>query len=146
MLVATNVTSMFSTLETESWAIMSNQGNLRYEAAARFPTSSEGPRVHLMKECVFPTRSAMGLQKQSSLKPYLDNEINRLVEAGIVDHITSTFAKKLDDWDPQAHAGKQVSYSLDSLQGAFYVWAFGIALSFLVFVSECITYHHCRRT
>ena len=147
MMVATNVTNMFSTLESESWAIMSNQGNLRYEAAARFPTSSDGPRVHLMKECVFPTRSGLGLQKQSSLKRYFDGGIIRLTEAGIVDHITSVFAKKLDEWDPhQAHTGKQLApYSLDSLQGAFYLWAMGIGLSMLAFIVECIFGYHFQR-
>ncbi|KAI9558989.1 hypothetical protein GHT06_015778 [Daphnia sinensis] len=135
--IATNLTNMFSLLETDSWAVMSNQGNLRYQAAALFPPTSDGPRVHLMTECVFPTRSALGLQKGSSLKPYFDKEIYRLVEAGIVEHISSQFAKKQKPWDP-TKSRKLAAYSLDSLQGAFYLLGLGIALSFLIFLSEVI--------
>ncbi len=140
--VATNLTHMFSLLETDSWAVMSNQGNLRYEVSTRFPPTSNGPRVHLVNECVFPTRSAIGLQKHSSLKSYFDKEIYRIVETGIVEHITSLFAKKQDKWDPQTNADKLVSYSLDNLQGAFYLLGFGLGLSTLTFLVELILGYH----
>lgn len=133
--IATNLTQMFSLLETDSWAVMSNQGNLLYQASALFPPTSEGPRVHLMRECVFPTRSALGLRKHSALKPYFDKEIYRLVEAGIVEYISSQYAKKQKPWDP-TKSRKLAPYSLDSLQGAFYLLGFGIALSLLAFLSE----------
>lgn len=143
--VATNLTNMFSLLETDSWAIMSNQGNLRYEIAAHYPPTTDGPRVHIMRECVFPTRSALGLQKHSSLKPYFDREIYRIVEVGLVEHITSLFAKKEDQWDPRANSGKLVSYSLDSLQGAFYLWALGIGISTFAFLAELIVNCQSKR-
>jgi hypothetical protein len=88
-----------------------------------------------MRECVFPTRSALGLQKHSSLKPYFDKEIYHLFESGIVEHITSQWAKKQKKWDP-TKSTKLAAYSLDSLQGAFYLFGLGIALSFLAFLSE----------
>jgi hypothetical protein len=133
--IATNLSQMFALLETNSWAVMSNQGNLRYQAFTLFPPTSDGPRVHLMRECVFPTRSALGLQKHSSLKPYFDKEIYHLFESGIVEHITSQWAKKQKKWDP-TKSTKLAAYSLDSLQGAFYLLGLGIALSFLAFLSE----------
>uniref|UniRef100_A0A0P4ZJ32 Uncharacterized protein n=1 Tax=Daphnia magna TaxID=35525 RepID=A0A0P4ZJ32_9CRUS len=142
--IATNLTQMFSLLETDSWAVMSNQGNLRYQAAALFPPSSDGPRVHLVKECVFPTRSALGLQKGSSLKPYFDKKIYRLAEAGIVEHISSQFAKKQKPWDP-TKSRKLAAYSLDDLQGAFYLLALSIAFSFLIFLSEVIFGYRKRK-
>lgn len=140
--VATNVTNMFSLLNTDDWAVMSNQDNLRYEVSAQFSPTSNGPRVHMISECVFPTRSALGLQKGSSLKPYFDREIFRIREAGFVEHITSLFAKKQDSWNPtRANAGKLVSYSLNSLQGAFYILGIGIGISTLSFLVELIIYY-----
>ena len=139
--VGTNVTEMFSLLETDSWAVMSNQGNLLYEVVARFPPTSNGPRFHLVNECVFPTRSAIGLQKYSSLKAYFDFQISRIVETGIVEHITSLFAKKQDKWDPRVN-GKLAAYSLNSLQGAFYLLGIGIGLSILAFLVELIVGYH----
>jgi hypothetical protein len=133
--IATNLSQMLALLNTNSWAVMSNQGNLRYKAFTLFPPTSDGPRVHLMRECVFPTRSALGLQKHSSLKPYFDKEIYSLVESGIVEHITSQWAKKQEKWDPTNHT-KLAAYSLDSLQGAFYLLGIGIALSILAFLVE----------
>ncbi|XP_057369249.1 glutamate receptor ionotropic, delta-1-like [Daphnia carinata] len=142
--IATNLTQMFSLLETGSWAVMSNQGNLRYQAATLFPPTSDGRRVHLVRECVFPTRSAFGLQKGSSLKPYFDKEIYRLVEAGIVEHISSQFAKKQTSRDP-TKSRKLAAYSLDNLQGAFYLLGLGIALSFVIFLSEVIFGYRKRK-
>ena len=133
--IATNLSQMLALLNTDSWAVMSNQGNLRFQAYTLFPPTSDGPRVHLMRECVFPTRSALGLQKHSSFKPYFDKEIYSLVESGIVEHITSQWAKKQKKWDPTSNT-KLVAYSLDSLQGAFYLLGIGIALSFLAFIAE----------
>ena len=145
LVVATNIEDMFSLVETNFWAVMSNQGNLLYEVASRFPPTSNGPRFHLVHECVFPTRSAIGLQKRSPLKPYFDREISKIAEAGIVEHITALYAKKQDNWNPRANAGKLFSYSLDSLQGAFYVWLLGLGLSTLTFIAELVFHRYHQK-
>ena len=45
------------------------------------------------------------------------------------------FAKKLDKWNPKK-ANDRISFSLDSLQGAFYLLGIGVVASILVFVIE----------
>ncbi|KAI9559846.1 hypothetical protein GHT06_013853 [Daphnia sinensis] len=130
-----NLTGMFLSLETGSSAIESSLNNLLYMAATMYPTTSAGPRVHLIKENLVPAWVAFGLQKNSQLKPYFDKEIQRLIESGLVEHHRTTFAKKLDKWNPKK-ANDRISFSLDSLQGAFYLLGVGIVASIVVFIVE----------
>ena len=73
--------------------------------ATAYPTTVTGPQVHLVRESILPTCVAFGMQKDSQLKPYFDQEIQLLVEAGIVQNNAAMFAKKLDIWNP-----KKVNY------------------------------------
>lgn len=139
-----NLTYMFSLLSTNLWAVDSSQDNLRYIAATQFPTTSSGPQVHLMDECLIPMMAAFGLQKISPIKSYLDRQIQHLVEAGLVDYHRSKFAKKPDKWNPKASDGL-VPFSLNSLQGAFYLFGFGIAISTICFVTEIVFSSSQRR-
>ncbi|XP_032793704.2 probable glutamate receptor [Daphnia magna] len=130
-----NLTGMFVSLETDSSAIQSSLNNLLYMAATMYPTTSAGPRVHLIKENLVPAWVAFGLQKNSQLKPYFDKEIQRLIESGLVEHHRTTFAKRLVKWNPKK-ASDRISFTLDSLQGAFYLLGVGIVASIVVFTIE----------
>lgn len=130
-----NLTGMFVSLETGAWAVESNLDNLLYMAATMYPTTTAGPKVHLIKDAILPSRVAFGLQKDSQLKLYFDKDMQRLIEAGIVDHQKSVFAKKMQKWNPKK-ANSRISFSLDSLQGAFYLLVFGFTLSILTFIAE----------
>ncbi|XP_059350103.1 uncharacterized protein LOC132087760 [Daphnia carinata] len=132
-----NLTGMFVSLESGEWAVESNLDNLLYTAATMYPTTTTGPKVHLIKDKILPSRVAFGLQKDSQLKVYFDKKIQHLIEAGIVDHLKSVFAKKMDKWNPKK-ANSLISFSLDSLQGAFYLLVFGFALSTFIFVAEIV--------
>jgi hypothetical protein len=136
MITNDNLTYMFSLMDSGDWAVDANLDNLRYVVATQYPMTPDGPRVHLMRECVFAMRAALGLQKESPLKPYFDREIQRLIEAGLVEYHRSRFAKKADTWNPKASKQKIVAFSLDSLQGAFYSFAIFVLASSLVFVGE----------
>ncbi len=133
-----NLTYMFSLMDSDGWAVDANLDNLRYVVATQYPMTQAGPRVHLMSECVFSMRAALGLQKESPLKPYFDREIQRVIEAGLVEYHRSRFAKKAATWNPTASKKKIVAFSLDSLQGAFYSFAIFGLLSTLAFVGEVI--------
>ncbi|XP_059350104.1 uncharacterized protein LOC132087761 [Daphnia carinata] len=130
-----NLTGMFVELEKGSFAIESSLNNILYMTALMYPTTSAGPRVHLIKENLLPAWVAFGLQKNSQLKPYFDKEIRRLTESGLVEHHITTFAKKLVKWNPKK-ANDRISFSLDSLQGAFYLLGVGIVASIVVFIVE----------
>lgn len=132
-----NLTEMYLLLGSGPWAVQSNVDNLLYMAASLYPSTTAGPQVHLIKDAILPVRAAFGLQKYSQLKPYFDREINRIVEFGLVDYHTMTFAKKLDVWNPKK-SNSRISFSLDSLQGAFYLLLIGSTISVLVFLGEFI--------
>lgn len=132
-----NLTYMFSLMDSAEWAVDSNLDSLRYEITNRYPPTSTGPRVHIMRECVFSMRAALGLQKNSPLKPYFDNEIEQLIEAGLIQYHRNRFAKKQNPWNPKA-SKELVPFSLNSQQGAFYAMAFCLLISFLAFIGELV--------
>ena len=132
-----NLTETYLLLASGQYAVESNLDNLRYMAATMYPTKTTGPTVHLIKEAIMPVQATFGLQKDSQLKTYFDRHIQRLVEADIVGYQTNKFAKKIDKWNPKK-SKVLVPFSLDSLQGAFYLVAIGYALALLAFVVENI--------
>lgn len=133
--VSRDLPYMTSLMPTGKWALGSSQDYLRYVAATRYPITSMGPTVHLMKECSLPVFAAFGLQKASPLEPYLDRKLQLLVEAGIIDHERSKFAKKQQEWNPKA-TNQLVPFSLDSQQGTFYLLMAGVLTSVFMFILE----------
>lgn len=136
MITNDNLTYMFSLMNSSDWAVDANLDNLRYVVATQYPMTRSGPQVHLMRECVFAMRAALGLQKESPLKPYFDREIQRLIEAGLIEYHRSRFAKKAVVWNPKASKQKTVAFSLDSLQGAFYSLALCVLAAILALIGE----------
>jgi len=139
--VTYNFTYMFSLMDSGTWAIQSSKGTLEYMAASKFKEGIAGNyRLHLMTDCVLPTLSAFGLQKNSFLKDDFDYETQRLLEAGLIQHYRSEFARRL----PENRIAKVNNIiepiSLDHLKGAFYLLLFGCSISFICFVIERIIY------
>lgn len=143
-LIATmNVSYMFSLLDSGSCAVESTKDRLLYEADIHYSKKDqqEDPPFYLMNECIFPTRSSFGLQKNSPLKPYVDRKILRFIETGLVKYHRSKFVKELRDF--QQHTSSTttsnkeiVSFTLNNLQGAFYVFTFGVGLSTMILIFE----------
>ena len=133
-----NLTYMFTLMKTGSWAVDSSLDNLRYVATTQYPTTSAGPQVHLMRECLLPMLAGFSLQKNSQIKTYLDRKIQILVQAGLVDFHRTQYAKKLADWNPKASSRQLRSFSLDNLQGAFYLFAVGITISIISFFFDLL--------
>ena len=138
-MIRTNITHMMQLLGTGSWAIESSLDHLQYFVAERYPSSSKKNsfRFYILKEFFYPTRSCMLLEKDSPLKSHIDRALQRLIETGFVDYHRSKFVKKLKQFKTEIVLEP---FSLDHLQGAFYVLAIGLFISFFVFVIECCIY------
>ena len=91
-----------------------------------------------MRECLLPMLAGFSLQKNSQIKTYLDRKIQILVQAGLVDFHRTQYAKKLADWNPKASSRQLRSFSLDNLQGAFYLFAVGITISIISFFFDLL--------
>lgn len=133
---------MYSLMGTGKWAIDSSQDNLRYVAATRFPPTRDGPKVHLMQECLLPLWTAFGLGKNSQIKELIDEKLMLFVEFGFVDYHRSQYAKKLKEWNPKSNRNL-FAFNLNSLQGAFYIYALGITAALSCFCIEQI-YRTCH--
>ncbi len=77
IIISNNLTEMYSlvldrsnkeTEEEDEWAVDSSLDSILYLSAGK-------PGLHLMKECLFPTRSSLGFQKDSYLKKYFDCQV-----------------------------------------------------------------------
>ena len=129
-----NVSEMMSLLDTNQWAVESSFDHLLYLVSS-IPSGHQ--RFRLMKETLKEERSCMYLQKESALKPYFDRSIQFLIETGFYDHLRSKFCKKIGHINTKEQ--QQVApFSLDHLQGAFYVFAIGMSVSLIAFLLELL--------
>jgi len=141
IIVTYNFTYMFSLMDSGTWAVQSSKETLKYMAAIKFKEGTAGDyRLHLMLECVLPTLSAFGLQQNSLLKDDFNYETQRLIEAGLIQHHRSEFARRLPE-NPIANVNNVIEpLSLDQLKVVFYLLLFGYLVSFICFVIERIIY------
>lgn len=138
MVVEKNLTRMFSLLGTGSWAVESNVDSLNYMAATMYPINNDGPQVQQINEYVLSNPVALGLQKDSPLKPYFDRRIMIMMEAGILKYERLSFRKRMPKLDVTNTKAHLMSFSLDSLLGAFIVLIFGTIAAMLVFTLELL--------
>ena len=150
-----NMSHMFSLLTAASggrdWAVASSVDHLRY-----IQTGDADLRrhYHVMRQCLYPTLSSFGLQRQSPIKDEIDRLIHRLIESGLVEyhrsvdyrhHHRHVRRKVANPADGSPDAGIRngemvVQLSIKNLQGAFYLLAIGLALSVLTFVVEMVSF------
>ena len=142
-MVNANVSQMMHLIGTGSWAIEGGLDFLQYAIASHYSLSSRSnSKFHVMKEFLIPTRSCMVLQKDSPLKVYIDQALQRLREYGFVKYHQSKFVKKLQEFRIPVQPS---AFSLDHLQGAFYLLLFGVLLSFFVFILEHFVFYVINR-
>jgi hypothetical protein len=91
-----------------------------------------------MTEPLFPTRSCFGLQKDSPLKSHLDRVIQRLIESGLIDYQRSQFARHIQQQRNTGTNRGNIAFSIQHLQGAFYLLTIGLSVSILALVVELI--------
>lgn len=88
-----------------------------------------------------PWPTSIGLRKNSMLKAPFDDQIQKFVEAGLIEHHRLEFSKRFDD-NPTRNNGDD-GFSpliLNDLQGSFYILIVGLIASVLLFLIESIVY------
>ena len=139
LVVNHNLTWSFSQLDTGDMCVGSGLENLQYVAATKFRPDAEGvERVHIMKECMMPSRIAFGVQRQSPVKYYLDKQILRLAQAGFVDYQESILRRRQSrtSCEKKLNAKRLQPFSVYHLEGAFLLYGIGIGLGLVCFVWE----------
>ena len=141
-IVQANTSDIMHLLGSGSWAIESDLDHLQYALLTQYSATWSSSRFHVMKERFYPTRSCMLLQNDSPLKVHIDRAIQQLRESGFVNYYRSKFVKKLNELKPhQVMQSTVIPFSLDHLQGAFYILIFGVLLSLVAFVLEYLVFH-----
>ena len=132
----------YSLLNTSQWALQIEKFLGQYILATRFqPAIGKAPRFHQMSECLWPVLSALGLQKNSPIKPQFDQQIQRLIEGGFHKYLVATFvAKRVSPRSnkPQNFFDDFSPFALNDLQGSFYVLLFGLGISALLIIFEVL--------
>ncbi|XP_046654596.1 glutamate receptor ionotropic, delta-2-like [Daphnia pulicaria] len=103
-------------------------------------------RLSIAKKEFFKVNFAFPLPIASPLKPFLNQKILQMVEAGLVNYWKNLYWPKWDSKcinEMKQKSGPQ-SLRLAHLQGAFLILALGCALAFLAFLIEhfYFLYHH----
>jgi len=78
IVISNNLTEMYSLVFdrngkesddlNDKWAVDSSLDSILYLSTGK-------PGLHIMKECLFPTRCSLGFQKNSPLKEYFDHQV-----------------------------------------------------------------------
>lgn len=89
--------------------------------------------VHIMDDCFYEIAIAFGLGKNSPYKESLDRKITQLREGGFIHKWMKAGEVKKEI---HSHARKDTPFSMEQLQGLFYLYLLLITLSFTVFVFE----------
>ncbi|PSN35995.1 Ionotropic receptor 912 [Blattella germanica] len=71
----------------------------------------------------------------------LEKEIQRLESSGIIKHWNELFLKEFQELNARQEISFLFSFSLNHLQGPFYVLLIGLVFALVVFVSETLLHH-----
>lgn len=133
LIITHNLTGMYALLDQEdeaaNWAMDSSMDSLRYVAAGR-------PNLHMMKECLFPTLSSFGFRRNSALKIHFDRAIQRLIETGLIDYHRRRVLDGTGRKKQRINETSSSSFSLQDLQGAFYLLVIGWIVSVVILSTE----------
>ncbi|XP_020719993.1 ionotropic receptor 21a-like isoform X3 [Bombus affinis] len=99
--------------------------------------------LHIMEECVINMPIALGLEKNSPLKPRVDTLIRRIIEIGLVEKWLSDVMEwsKIMEIRQEAESEKAL-VDLHKLQGAFIAIIVGYILAFMVLIGEILYWKH----
>lgn len=99
--------------------------------------------LHIMQECVINMPIALGLEKNSPLKPKVDTLIRRIIEIGLVEKWLSDVMEwsKIMEIRQEAESEKAL-INLHKLQGAFIAIIVGYLLAFIILIAEILHWKH----
>lgn len=122
------------------YAILLRKSDAQY--ITRKPANMENgrPLFHTVAECPVPCSIVYGLRYGSPYLPRLDNILSHLNQGGILDYWTKTDEHTLYQTHNKilyAENNKgQSTLNVENLKEVFFVWFFGIFVSFVAFVIE----------
>ena len=141
VIVRMNVEEGIALLNSTLWAILIEKYFGQYILQNRFPAIRTAPRFHQTNECLLPTLSALGLQKNSPLKTHFDQNIQDFIETGLIKYHLDKFStqKTLNVKESEI---ENLLFTLNDLQGAFYLLFIGIGMASVSFILEIISSHY----
>ncbi|XP_068204612.1 ionotropic receptor 21a-like [Palaemon carinicauda] len=145
------VDTIFQEVHRGKSVFLQNREYIEFIAASKFTTKGV-TSVRIMKECFAPFSIAMAVQKHSPLKTKFDKVIGWLQQSGLIRQfflrsLMMTWSSKEYSGQGQLEQGQESGYtesemdkntalSLNHLQGLFFIEAFGLLLSIIVFLFE----------
>nr|XP_031828917.1 ionotropic receptor 21a-like isoform X2 [Nomia melanderi] len=99
--------------------------------------------LHIMEECVVNMPIALGMEKNSPLKPHVDALIRRIIEIGLVEKWLSDVMEwsKIMEIRQETESEKAL-VNLHKLQGAFIAIVTGYLLAFMILVGEILHWRY----
>ncbi|KOC58902.1 Glutamate receptor, ionotropic kainate 2 [Habropoda laboriosa] len=99
--------------------------------------------LHIMEECVIHMPIALGMEKNSPLKPHVDILIRRIIEIGLVEKWLSDVMEwsKIMELQQETESEKAL-VNLHKLQGAFIAITVGYLLGFVILIGEILYWKH----
>ncbi|XP_076638914.1 ionotropic receptor 68a isoform X1 [Colletes latitarsis] len=99
--------------------------------------------LHIMEECAIKMPIAIGMEKNSPLKPRVDALVRHAIETGLVEKWLSDVMEwsKITEIRQETKSEKAL-VNLHKLQGAFIAIATGYMLAFVVLIGEILYWKH----
>nr|XP_012139079.1 PREDICTED: glutamate receptor ionotropic, kainate 4-like [Megachile rotundata] len=99
--------------------------------------------LHIMEECVINVPIALGMEKNSPLKPHVDILVRRIIEVGLVQKWLSDVMEwsKIMEIRQETESEKAL-VNLYKLQGAFIAIVIGYLLAFIILIGEILYWKH----
>nr|CAD7454156.1 unnamed protein product [Timema tahoe] len=85
--------------------------------------------VRMMQQPLIALPIAIGLQKNSPYKPFFDEKISQMIEAGLIDHWGKCLARTYGLFPLSQTTDEPEPLRFDSFEGAFYLLGFGLILA-----------------
>ncbi|XP_076661207.1 ionotropic receptor 68a isoform X2 [Halictus rubicundus] len=106
-------------------------------------TMTSKHNLHIMEECAVNMPIALGMEKNSPLKPRVNTLIRRIIETGLVEKWLSDVMEwsKITEIRQETESEKAV-VNLHKLQGAFIAITVGYFLAFMVLIGEILYWKH----
>ncbi|XP_076303567.1 ionotropic receptor 68a isoform X3 [Lasioglossum baleicum] len=106
-------------------------------------TTTSKHNLHIMEECAVNMPIALGIEKNSPLKPRVNILIRRIIETGLVEKWLSDVMEwsKITEIRQETESEKAV-VNLHKLQGAFIAIIVGYFVAFMVLIGEILYWKH----
>ncbi|XP_017059389.1 uncharacterized protein LOC108100146 [Drosophila ficusphila] len=120
-------------------AYYDNEFYLRYLRVADESGSGIGSALHIMKECVVYMPVVLAMEKNSPLKPRVDNSIQHLTEGGLINKWLKDAIQHLP---AEAPAQQEALMNIQKFWSSFVALGFGYVISILVLLAERWHFKH----